>query len=195
MWWLPFVKILLDECVDRRLARELAGHEVKAVPQMGWAGIKNGELLTLAEKEFEAFVTVDRNLSFQLNLPRYNIAVIVLRCGPTGCKPCSLWCPSCSAHCQRPNWAKCDGSTRSELSFMADKAKKTEHAGAKKGRGSFYGHKADAKKASNRRRRADDKRAVKTSADGSIRNKSGLVPTKEKLLKALMAEKTKEREL
>jgi len=74
------VKILLDECVDRRLARELAGHEVKTVPQMGWAGIKNGELLTLAEKEFEAFVTVDRNLSFQLNLPRYNIAVIVLRC-------------------------------------------------------------------------------------------------------------------
>jgi hypothetical protein len=55
------VKILLDECVDRRLARELAGHEVKTVPQMGWAGIKNGELLTLAEKEFEAFVT-DRNL-------------------------------------------------------------------------------------------------------------------------------------
>ena len=47
---------------------------------MGWAGIKNGELLTLAEKEFDAFVTVDRNLSFQLNLPRYDIAIIVLRC-------------------------------------------------------------------------------------------------------------------
>ena len=47
---------------------------------MGWAGIKNGDLLTLAEKQFEVFVTVDRNLSFQLNLPRYNIAVIVLRC-------------------------------------------------------------------------------------------------------------------
>ena len=74
------MKILLDECVDRRLARELAGHEVKTVPQMGWAGIKNGELLTLAEKEFEAVITVDRNLSFQLNLPRYDIAVIVLRC-------------------------------------------------------------------------------------------------------------------
>jgi predicted nuclease of predicted toxin-antitoxin system len=73
------VKILLDECLDRRLARDLAGHEVKTVPQMGWATIKNGELLTLAEKEFDVFVTVDRNLSFQQHLPRYNIAVVVLR--------------------------------------------------------------------------------------------------------------------
>jgi len=74
------VKVLLDECIDRRLARDIAGHDVKTVPQMGWAGIKNGDLLTLAEKQFEVFVTVDRNFSFQVNLPRYNIAVIVLRC-------------------------------------------------------------------------------------------------------------------
>jgi len=73
------VKILLDECIDRRLAKNIAGHEVKTVPQMGWATIKNGELLALAEKDFEVFVTVDRNLSFQQHLPRYTIAVIVLR--------------------------------------------------------------------------------------------------------------------
>lgn len=65
------MKILLDECVDRRLAKDIVGHEVKTVPQMGWATIKNGELLTLAEREFDVFVTVDRNLSFQQNLPRY----------------------------------------------------------------------------------------------------------------------------
>ena len=46
---------------------------------MGWSGTKNGELLSLAEKDFDVFITVDRNLSFQQNLPRYNIAVIVLR--------------------------------------------------------------------------------------------------------------------
>ena len=46
---------------------------------MGWAGIKNGDLLILAETEFEVFVTVDRNLSFQQNLTKYNIVVIVLR--------------------------------------------------------------------------------------------------------------------
>ena len=57
---------------------------------MGWAGIKNGELLTLAEKEFDAFVTVDRNLSFQLNLPRYDIAIIVLRCRTNDYKTCPL---------------------------------------------------------------------------------------------------------
>ena len=73
------MKILLDECVDRRLATEISGHEVKTVSQMGWAGIKNGELLTLAEKQLEVFVTVDRNLSFQQNLTRYNIAVVILR--------------------------------------------------------------------------------------------------------------------
>jgi hypothetical protein len=72
------VKLLLDECIDRRLAKDLAGHEVKTVPQMGWSGIKNGELLTLAEKEFEVFITVDRNLSFQQNLPKFGIAVLIL---------------------------------------------------------------------------------------------------------------------
>ncbi|MEN3330754.1 MAG: hypothetical protein V7641_119 [Blastocatellia bacterium] len=57
------MKLLLDECVDRRFAKELPGHFVKTVPQMGWATIKNGELLGLAEKEFDVFLTVDRNLS------------------------------------------------------------------------------------------------------------------------------------
>jgi predicted nuclease of predicted toxin-antitoxin system len=72
------VRLLLDECVDRRLARDLPGHEVKTVPQMGWAGTKNGPLLALAETEFDVFITVDRNLSFQQNLPGYNIAVLIL---------------------------------------------------------------------------------------------------------------------
>lgn len=73
------MKVLLDECVDRRLARELAGHEVTTVPDAGWAAVKNGDLLALAEKSFDVFVTVDRNLSFQQNLPRFSIAVVILR--------------------------------------------------------------------------------------------------------------------
>jgi hypothetical protein len=68
------VRILLDECVDRRLAREITGHEVTTVPDAGWAAAKNGDLLALAEKDFDAFVTVDRNLSFQQRLPRFAIA-------------------------------------------------------------------------------------------------------------------------
>ncbi len=73
------MKILLDECLDRRLAEEIVGHETKTVPQMKWAGIKNGDLMRLAETMFDVFITVDRNLSFQQNLPTFNIAVLVLR--------------------------------------------------------------------------------------------------------------------
>ena len=76
------MKVLVDECVDWRLARDIVGHEVKTARQMGWSIIKNGELLALAAKEFDVFVTVDRNLSFQQNLPAFAIAVIVL-CAPS----------------------------------------------------------------------------------------------------------------
>lgn len=73
------MKILLDECVHRRLAHDISGHEVFTVAAMGWAGIQNGRLLTLAEQQFDVLVTVDRNLSFQQNLPKFDISVVVLR--------------------------------------------------------------------------------------------------------------------
>ena len=57
------MRVLLDECVDRRLARDIVGHEVRTVPQMGWATIRNSDLLVLAEGQFDAFVIVDRNLA------------------------------------------------------------------------------------------------------------------------------------
>ena len=73
------MKVLLDECVDWRLSRDVVGHEVQTARQMGWSTIRNGELLALASGTFDVFVTVDRNLSFQQNLPTFTIAVIVLR--------------------------------------------------------------------------------------------------------------------
>jgi hypothetical protein len=76
------VRVLVDECVDWRLSRDILGHEVKTARQMGWSTIKNGELLALAAKDFDVFVTADRNLSFQQNLPAFTIAVIVL-CAPS----------------------------------------------------------------------------------------------------------------
>ncbi|MGA2982961.1 MAG: DUF5615 family PIN-like protein [Terriglobia bacterium] len=72
------MNILLDEGVDQRLAGDFTGHEVHALREMGWNSMPNGELLTLAASHFEAFVTTDRTLSFQQNLPRFNIAVVVL---------------------------------------------------------------------------------------------------------------------
>ena len=73
------MNVLLDECVPARLGRLLAGHSVTAVPQCEWAGIKNGDLLKLAEKEFEVFVTVDRKLSAQQDLAGFDIAVVLIR--------------------------------------------------------------------------------------------------------------------
>lgn len=71
-------KVLLDECVDRGLLDEITGHDVKTVPDVGWASLKNGELLSRAQAEFDVFLTTDRNLMFQQNLPKFDIAVIVL---------------------------------------------------------------------------------------------------------------------
>ena len=73
------MNILLDECVDRRFGRELVGHAVTTVPRRGWSGIKNGDLLALAEREFDVFITVDRKLAEQQHLPRFELAVILLR--------------------------------------------------------------------------------------------------------------------
>jgi hypothetical protein len=72
------VRIFLDECVDRRLARHIADHDIRTARQMNWTSIKNGELLALAAREFDVFLTVDRNLSFQQNVAAVPIAVIVL---------------------------------------------------------------------------------------------------------------------
>ncbi|CAN5778928.1 MAG: DUF5615 family PIN-like protein [Rubrobacteraceae bacterium] len=74
------MRILLDENVDRRLKRDFAeGHEVLTVAEAGWAGKQNGELLRLAEKEFDGFVTTDRGIPHQQNLSRFDLAVVLLR--------------------------------------------------------------------------------------------------------------------
>jgi hypothetical protein len=73
------VRLLLDECVDRHFAGALSGHTVITVQQMGWASLKNGELLDRAEREFDAFITVDRGLPSQQNLEKRKMAVVVMK--------------------------------------------------------------------------------------------------------------------
>jgi hypothetical protein len=72
------VRVLLDECLPRRFKRELAGHEARTAPEMGWASKRNGELLALAVGQFDVFLTADRNLSYQQDLSLFDIAVVVL---------------------------------------------------------------------------------------------------------------------
>ena len=72
------MRVLLDECLPRRLKRGLIGHEVQTVPEMRWSGKRNGELLRLAAREFDVFLTVDRRLPHEQKLSMFRIAVIVL---------------------------------------------------------------------------------------------------------------------
>jgi len=76
---LPRRRILLDECVDRRLADYIPDHDVTSVAERGWVGLSNGALLEKAQAEFDVFLTTDRNLSYQQNLSRFALAVAVLQ--------------------------------------------------------------------------------------------------------------------
>jgi hypothetical protein len=69
------VQPLLDECVPRRFRRELPHHEVRTVPEMGWAAKENGELLRLAESRFDVLITADQKLKYQQSVSGRNIAV------------------------------------------------------------------------------------------------------------------------
>jgi hypothetical protein len=73
-------KLLLDGCVPRKFKNHLPGHECVTVPDAGWAGKKNGELLSLAgQAGFEVFITLDRGIEYEQNLSAHNIALIFLR--------------------------------------------------------------------------------------------------------------------
>ena len=72
------MRILLDECVPRRLRNELPEHEVSTVPEMGWTSLNNGALLAQASGKFDVFVTTDKRLSFQQNISKLSISVVTL---------------------------------------------------------------------------------------------------------------------
>lgn len=72
------MRILLDESLPRKLGQALAGHEVRTVQQVGWDGLKNGELLRQASGKFDVLLTGDQNLEYQQNPARLPIAVVVL---------------------------------------------------------------------------------------------------------------------
>lgn len=71
------MRILLDECLPRQLRRELPGHEVRTVPEAGWASIKNGALLQLAAPNYDLFITVDQRLEREQHQPS-TLAIITL---------------------------------------------------------------------------------------------------------------------
>ena len=72
------MRILLDECVPWPMRRMLAGHECTTAQRRGWGGVKNGDLIRLAEGEFDLFITSDQNLRYQQNLAGRGLPILVL---------------------------------------------------------------------------------------------------------------------
>jgi|SRR5689334_19680017 len=75
------MKLLLDECIPKRLRQDLPGHDVQTVEEAGLKGLKNGALLRSASNKFDVLITVDQNIPFQQNLPSFRMAVVILVAG------------------------------------------------------------------------------------------------------------------
>ena len=71
--------VLLDECLPRRLKRELVGHDVITVPEAGWSSKKKDEVLSLASGSYDAFITIESNLAYQQRVVGLSFGVLVLR--------------------------------------------------------------------------------------------------------------------
>ena len=73
------MKLLLDECLPRKLKREFVGHEVFTIDEAGFKGLKNGSLIQSAsEAGFEILVSVDKNIEHQQNKTNLPLAILVL---------------------------------------------------------------------------------------------------------------------
>ena len=72
------MNIRLDECVPWPLRRRLTGHTCTTPQQRGWRGIQNGDLIRLAEGEFDLFITADQNIRYQQNLASRRIPILEL---------------------------------------------------------------------------------------------------------------------
>ena len=72
------MKLLLDECVPRPLARKIVGHAVSTVVDEGWGGLSDRDLLSRAQERFDVFITTDRNLIHQQNVDALDLTVVVL---------------------------------------------------------------------------------------------------------------------
>ena len=74
------MRVLLDECVPRKFKEHFPGHESVTVPELGLAGKKNGELLSLAEEAgFQVFITLDQGIEYEQNLMGRRIAIVLVR--------------------------------------------------------------------------------------------------------------------
>jgi predicted nuclease of predicted toxin-antitoxin system len=80
------MRVLLDENLDRRLKRAFdSDYEVMTVTERGWSGKKNGDLLRVAEVEFDVLVTLDKSIEYQQNLSRIKLGIVIIS-APSNCR-------------------------------------------------------------------------------------------------------------
>jgi hypothetical protein len=87
------MRVLLDECVPRRLGLHLPDHEWSTVPKEGLAGLKNGELLTAIQGKWDVLLTTDKNIPWQQVVKRYSIAVVIIRARSNDIEDLLQWVP------------------------------------------------------------------------------------------------------
>ncbi|MGA8408416.1 MAG: DUF5615 family PIN-like protein [Candidatus Acidiferrales bacterium] len=93
------MKVLIDECLPRKIKNSLAMHECRTVPELGLAGQRNGELLSLAEKQgYEIFLTMDKGVEYEQNLQSRKLAIIILRAKSNRLGDLLPSLPDCVAH-------------------------------------------------------------------------------------------------
>jgi len=75
------MRVLLDECINPRVKAAFRNHQVWTVAEKRWKGLKNGDLLALAEQEFDVFVTIDQSIEYQQNIRKLRLGIVVVRVG------------------------------------------------------------------------------------------------------------------
>jgi len=89
------MKILLDECVNKRLKSHLDGFEVYTVNEMEWCGVKNGKLMSLCvANQFDIILTIDKNIIHQQNLEKYPVTIVVFNTSNSKMEELILFIPS-----------------------------------------------------------------------------------------------------
>lgn len=73
------MRLLLDNCVPKRLGKYIEGHEVESAIDFGWANLDDGALLDAMAEKFDVLVTVDKSIPHQQNLDHRPVAIVLLR--------------------------------------------------------------------------------------------------------------------
>jgi predicted nuclease of predicted toxin-antitoxin system len=89
------MKVLLDECITKRLKSKLDIFDVYTVSDLGWSGVKNGNLMKLClDNHFDVLLTIDKNMVYQQNIKKYPLSIVVFNSLTSKIEELVLFIPS-----------------------------------------------------------------------------------------------------